>query len=80
MFRKILHGVVRVPEQPRLALRDQRLAAGLEVRLGREKRRGSNSFSTSPREKHWGFTSWNDYFTRRFKPGARPIADPTTTR
>ena len=29
-----------------------------------------------PREKHWGFTSWNDYFTRRFKPGDRPIADP----
>jgi phosphatidylserine decarboxylase len=33
-------------------------------------------FQYRPREKHWGFTSWNDYFTRRFKPGARPIADP----
>ena len=33
-------------------------------------------FQYKPREKHWGFTSWNDYFTRRFKPGARPIADP----
>jgi phosphatidylserine decarboxylase len=33
-------------------------------------------FQHKPREKHWGFASWNDYFTRRFKPGARPIADP----
>jgi phosphatidylserine decarboxylase len=33
-------------------------------------------FQYKPREKHWGFTSWNDYFTRRFKPDARPIADP----
>ena len=33
-------------------------------------------FQHKPREKHWGFTSWNDYFTRRFKPGKRPIADP----
>jgi phosphatidylserine decarboxylase len=33
-------------------------------------------FQYKPREKHWGFTSWNDYFTRQFKPGARPIADP----
>ena len=33
-------------------------------------------FQHKPREKHWGFTSWNDYFTRRFKPGQRPIADP----
>ena len=33
-------------------------------------------FQYKPREKQWGFTSWNDYFTRQFKPGARPIADP----
>ena len=22
---------------------------------------------------HYGFTSWNDFFTRKFKKGARPI-------
>ena len=33
-------------------------------------------FQHKPREKHWGFASWNDYFTRRFKPDARPIAGP----
>ncbi|HEX4742906.1 MAG TPA: phosphatidylserine decarboxylase, partial [Caulobacteraceae bacterium] len=25
---------------------------------------------------HWGFASWNDFFTRRFKPVARPVALP----
>jgi phosphatidylserine decarboxylase len=24
----------------------------------------------------WGFTSWNDFFTRQFKEGARPVAAP----
>ncbi len=37
---------------------------------------GIEQFQHKPREKHWGFASWNDYFTRRFKPGRRPIADP----
>lgn len=32
-------------------------------------------FQYRPREKHWGFTSWNDFFIRRFKPGARTIAE-----
>ena len=76
MFRKILQCMVRVPQQPRLALRAQRLAAGLEVRRRPGNPRRSKQFQYKPREKHWGFTSWNDYFTRRFKPGARPIADP----
>ncbi|AOJ33315.1 phosphatidylserine decarboxylase family protein [Burkholderia metallica] len=25
---------------------------------------------------YWGFTSWNDFFTRRFRDGARPVAAP----
>lgn len=33
-------------------------------------------FQYKPRDKHWGFLSWNDFFIRRFKPGQRPIADP----
>jgi phosphatidylserine decarboxylase len=37
-------------------------------------------FQYKPREKHWGFASWNDYFIRRFKPGQRPIADPNDDR
>jgi phosphatidylserine decarboxylase len=37
---------------------------------------GIEQFQHKPREKHWGFGSWNDYFTRRFKPGRRPIDSP----
>lgn len=33
-------------------------------------------FQHDPHDRHWGFTSWNDFFTRRFKPGARPVAAP----
>ncbi len=29
-----------------------------------------------PADPHWGFTSWNDFFTRRFHEDARPVADP----
>ena len=27
-------------------------------------------------EKHYGFTSWDDFFTRRFRPGMRPVIEP----
>ena len=37
---------------------------------------GMDQFEHDPDDEHWGFTSWNDFFTRRFKPGARPIASP----
>lgn len=33
-------------------------------------------FEHNPNDPHWGFRSWNDFFTRRFKPGARPVAAP----
>jgi phosphatidylserine decarboxylase len=29
-----------------------------------------------PRAPFYGFQSWNDFFIRRFKPGARPVAEP----
>lgn len=28
------------------------------------------------REKHFGFTSWDNFFTRKFNPGIRPVQDP----
>ena len=28
-------------------------------------------------EKYWGFASWNDFFSRRLKPGARPVPEDT---
>jgi phosphatidylserine decarboxylase len=39
-----------------------------------------DQFQYKPREPHWGFASWNDYFIRRFKPGKRLIADPDDDR
>lgn len=37
---------------------------------------GMEQFEHDPTDQHWGFTSWNDFFTRRLVPGARPVAAP----
>lgn len=33
-------------------------------------------FKCDPSQPHHGFTSWDDFFTREFRPGARPVASP----
>jgi phosphatidylserine decarboxylase len=33
-------------------------------------------FVCHPREPHWGFRSWDDFFTRELRAGVRPIAAP----
>ena len=37
---------------------------------------GIEQYQHDPKDKHWGFTSWNDFFTRRFRDGERPVASP----
>jgi phosphatidylserine decarboxylase len=37
---------------------------------------GIEQYEHDPEDPHWGFTSWNDFFTRRFREGARPVAAP----
>ncbi|MBV8966816.1 MAG: phosphatidylserine decarboxylase family protein [Mycobacteriaceae bacterium] len=37
---------------------------------------GIEQYEHDPGDEHWGFASWNDFFTRRFKDGARPVASP----
>jgi phosphatidylserine decarboxylase len=37
---------------------------------------GMADFEHDPNDPHWGFRSWNDFFTRRLKAGARPVAAP----
>jgi len=32
-----------------------------------------DSYCYDPNKKYWGFKSWNDFFTRKLKPNARPI-------
>jgi phosphatidylserine decarboxylase len=33
-------------------------------------------FECQPKEPHYGFTSWDNFFTRQFRAGKRPIASP----
>jgi phosphatidylserine decarboxylase len=35
---------------------------------------GIEQFEHDPHDEHWGFSSWNDFFTRRFKDGQRLVA------
>ena len=37
---------------------------------------GIEQFQHHPDQQHWGFKSWNDFFTRTFHEGARPVAAP----
>lgn len=36
----------------------------------------ANEFICDPDAPHYGFASWDDFFTRQFRPGRRPIAQP----
>ncbi len=37
---------------------------------------GIERFDHDPDDEHWGFKSWNHFFTLRFKDGQRPVAAP----
>lgn len=37
---------------------------------------GMDDFVCDPAKPYWGFASWNAFFTREFRPGARPVARP----
>ena len=37
---------------------------------------GIEQYQHDPGDQYWGFTSWNDFFTRRLADGARPVASP----
>jgi phosphatidylserine decarboxylase len=37
---------------------------------------GMDQYQYDPNDQYWGFKSWNDFFTRRFKDGARPVDGP----
>jgi len=41
---------------------------------------GMYQYQYDPNDKHWGFKSWNDFFTRKLKPGMRPIAEPENNK
>jgi phosphatidylserine decarboxylase len=39
-----------------------------------------DDFQCDPAQPHYGFKSWDDFFTRRFRDGRRPVAAPDDTR
>jgi phosphatidylserine decarboxylase len=38
--------------------------------------RFAGEFVCDPAKPHYGFTSWDDFFTRQFRAGVRPVASP----
>ncbi|KAG6916578.1 hypothetical protein DXG01_006227 [Tephrocybe rancida] len=40
----------------------------------------TDDFIHEPTKPHWGFKSWDDFFTRRFKDGVRPVPSPHDSR
>ncbi|ABE36002.1 phosphatidylserine decarboxylase family protein [Paraburkholderia xenovorans LB400] len=41
-----------------------------------DQRIGLSQFICDPDEPYWGFASWNDFFTRQFRAGERPVDEP----
>jgi phosphatidylserine decarboxylase len=41
---------------------------------------GIDQYQHDPEDEYWGFTSWNDFFTRRLADGARPVDAPDDDR
>lgn len=39
-----------------------------------------DNFKCDPEKPYWGYTSWDDFFTREFKEGKRPVASPDDDR
>lgn len=35
-----------------------------------------DDFQCDPAKEHYGFSNWNEFFTRKFKEGKRPVASP----
>lgn len=46
------------------------------LNAGALKKLNLTDFFCDPSAPHYGFTSWDDFFTRQFRPGVRPVAAP----
>lgn len=58
-----------MPEYARYELR-----TGHHLSYARAKEIFTSSFECDPSAPHWGFGSWDAFFTRKFRPGVRPVA------
>ena len=54
------------------------MCSTIRRRVGSAPRRaiGIEQFEYNPADEQWGFASWNDFFTRPFRDGQRPVASP----
>ena len=75
MFKKILNAWCEFLGSPASAYVLNDSPEGWKCASARETTK-IDQFQLDLDDEHWGFRSWNDYFTRKFKPGERPIADP----
>jgi hypothetical protein len=64
---------VRFSEWPSFARTSERVATQRLVLSEAEKRIGLTQFLCDPAKPYWGFASWNDFFTRKFRPSIRPV-------
>jgi phosphatidylserine decarboxylase len=72
--------VVRILERAALAQPSERAIAGwMVLPRGAEEDRHV-AIHLRPRGALLGFSSWNDFFTRRFTPGARPVHEPGNSK
>ena len=39
-----------------------------------------NQYNYNPNDEHWGFNSWNDFFTRSLAANVRPIDEPNNSK
>ncbi|MFM0415996.1 phosphatidylserine decarboxylase family protein [Paraburkholderia aromaticivorans] len=45
-----------------------------------QKQLGMSQFVCDPDKPYWGFSSWNSFFTRHFRSGIRPVAEPDNSK
>ncbi len=79
MFRKILadYTVFLNSESSLGSLNDTQ--NGWKSALARKKL-NMHQYQYDPNDEYWGFKSWNDFFTRKFKNGMRPIAEQNNSK
>lgn len=79
MMRKVLDAWCRFLSGPdsRYVLNDS--PAGWKCDEAR-KAVGIDQYEYDPGDPYWGFGSWNDFFTRRFRRDERPVASPDDDR
>lgn len=75
VFRKILDEYGRYLSSPASLSVFNESPDGWKSKAARQKLH-MEQYQYDPDDRCWGFKSWNDFFTRRLKPGMRPIAEP----